>query len=184
LSALFGRNSYSYKRAIYLAFRESLHVEFSALPARQDYTHRRKSESFAAPSKKKVTFDKVHIRQYERVLDVNPCTSSGPAVGIGWRHSEIESIEIDDIEESDNGAACLLSRHVRERMVTDLGYSKREIADAIRQSLRTKNQRKQTYINLNNLPAQKVEYLVEKSRRRVSRLLKLRPRKSFVESYQ
>ena len=62
----------------------------------------------------------------------------------------------------------IIPRHVREGMLRDLGYTKREIAQAVRRSLKAKNQRRQTY---NNMHAEAIEYMVEMSRRRIGRLL-------------
>jgi hypothetical protein len=54
-------------------------------------------------------------------------------------------------------------------MLYDLGYSRGDLAKAVRLNLKLKNQRAQTY---NNLRHEKVEYLVEKSKRKVGQLLR------------
>lgn len=133
---------------------------------------RRKSESALVDKPQhRISFDCVQIRYYERILDVNPSTSSGPSVGLGWRYDEEEVIDFEEIDDSrrTDPHGLVLSRSERERMLKDLGYTPREIAQAVRLSLKSKNQRKQTY---NNLRHERVEYLVEKSKRQVGRLLR------------
>lgn len=130
----------------------------------------RASDSFIhTSSRRRVGFKHVHVRFYERVLDINPSTSSGPSVGLGWSYQEGAPIHLDQIPDSSTDPhSMLLKRDVRERIVRDLGYSTSDIARAVRKSLKIKNQRKQTY---NNLRHERVEYLIEKSRRKVGRLL-------------
>lgn len=48
-----------------------------------------------------ITFDRVNIREYERVLGDNPSVTSGPPLSIGWRYSPSTlDISIDDYEEN------------------------------------------------------------------------------------
>lgn len=122
--------------------------------------------------KRGVSFSYAYVRYYERILDINPSTSSGPSVGLGWRYSEMDSIDLEDIDDIPTDTRrMVLSRPIREHIVRELGYTRAEIAQSIRQSLKLKNQRAQTY---NNLRHQKVEYLVEKSKRKVGQLLRFR----------
>jgi hypothetical protein len=117
------------------------------------------------PIKRHVVFATVQIRHYERILDVNPSTSSGPSLGIGWRYIESFPVGVDDLDDT-NKSPCELwiPWNDRECILIELGYSRQDIAQAVRRSWKLKNQRRQT---VNNLFAQKVEYLVEKSRRKV-----------------
>ena len=142
-------------------------------------------ETFARHSKRtiprSVSFDSVEIRCYERILDINPCTSSGPSVGLGWKYVQIPPKKVDEVvpKPCTSASSMVLSRDVREAIVRDLGYSQREIASAIRISLKAKNQRRQT---VNNLHAQRMEEMVEKSSRKVKRLLRIGVRNRLIKS--
>mmetsp|Transcript_101392 Transcript_101392/g.205838 ORF Transcript_101392/g.205838 Transcript_101392/m.205838 type:complete len:375 (+) Transcript_101392:211-1335(+) len=130
-----------------------------------------------AKKKKKnsVTFCEVQIRNYERVLEVNPSVTSGPAVGIGWNYIEQDNILTLDSFEKTRGynprrsiRDLALPRDEREDMLRGLGYSNKEIACSVRTILRSKNQRKQT---IQNLHASNVEEFVEKATRKMKHVL-------------
>jgi hypothetical protein len=128
---------------------------------------------YARGGPKKVNFDSVYVRHYERILTDNPGVQSGPAIGIGWRFKRSLRFDVDDFEQckglprrSDD---LVLSRTVRENILRDCGYSQKDIADMVRVILKVRNQRKTT---VNNLPAQGMEETVENARKTVSRLLR------------
>ena len=124
----------------------------------------------ATQHSRSVCFSKAYVRYYERILEVNPSTRSGPSVGLGWSYKEMSPIDLNCVEDKQTNAhRMILPRQLREDMVRTLGYTRADVAKAVRQSLKLKNQRAQTY---NNLRHQQVEYLVEKSKRKVGRLLR------------
>jgi len=116
-------------------------------------------------SRPPVSFSTIEIRQYERILGDNPSSQSGPSLSIGWNYDKNKTIvkNIDDYEdecqarENDNERAqrqtksgrMLLQRHEREEILKSLGYSRAEMASAIRQNNRCKSRRRQTVNNLN-----------------------------------
>jgi len=123
----------------------------------------------------KIQFGQVHVRYFERILDVNPSTSSGPSVGLGWRYEDehaVKDLRFHLKDEVSDHRRVLLSRSEREEILADLGYPRSDIVKAIRLNLKLKGQRAQTY---NNLKHEKVEYLFEKSKRKVGKLLSFRP---------
>jgi len=146
-----------------------------------DFFSNRRGESILVTSKPengrkqrgRISFGQVEFRLYERVLEINPSTSSGPSLGLGWRYHDGVSLSLKDADTTSRRSArdLVLPRHCRESILRELGYTERQMAQAVRKSLKVKNQRKQTY---NNLSHQKVEYLMEKSRRKVGQLLRLR----------
>jgi hypothetical protein len=132
-----------------------------------------------------VSFDVVQIRHYERVLDLNPATSSGPSLGIGWHYDEIMSVNVLEREimtksTRRNARQLILPRKIREDMLQDLGYTSKDVARAIRLNLKVKNQRKQT---IQNLAHQKMEEMVESSSRKVRELLRFPSRKKSRPSF-
>lgn len=128
--------------------------------------------------RRRVSFGNVRIRTHERILEVHPCTSSGPSLGLGWMYEdEVSPKSIDWLENNRGASKIRLSRDKRERIVREeLGYSSREIALAIRECLRLKNQRRRTINNLKEcnsiVPVEKVEYLVERCHRKMRSIRK------------
>jgi hypothetical protein len=121
----------------------------------------------------RVSFSNVHIRFYERFLSDNPSVSAGPAVGIGWKFKTMKNeVSVDEFEHlrSPFRRCCpeqlVLPRVERTFILFGAGFSKREVADSVRNILRVKNQRKQTF---HNLPYQGMEEFMEKTARRVKR---------------
>lgn len=122
--------------------------------------------------KRSVSFSEVQVRNYDRVVEVNPSVTSGPAIGLGWHYSpeEDEIIPVDNFEDTREFARrhttvdLALSRDTREDLLRSWGFSQREIAWSVRTILRSKNQRKQT---IQNLHAAQYEEFVEKATRKM-----------------
>ena len=129
-----------------------------------------------------VTFSHVQVRYYERILDINPAVTNGAALGIGWRYKRGGMIEMDEWESRKTTFKrpndLLLSRHVREGMLKDIGYDKKDIAAATRIILKAKNQRKAT---VQNLGAQGMEEAIESAARRVKAVLSFGRKKGLVK---
>ena len=123
-----------------------------------------------------VTFQNVVVRYYERILTDNPAVTGGPPLGLGWRYKAAPKVyHVNEWEAMRNpyrrsSEQLVLPRDVRTSILLDLGYSQKEVADMIRQSLRVKNQRKQT---VNNLDVQAMEEFVERAARKLKRLVTL-----------
>jgi len=48
--------------------------------------------------KRSVSFSRLNVRHYERVLGDNPSCSSGPSISIGWKFKDAPSMDIDAYE--------------------------------------------------------------------------------------
>lgn len=121
------------------------------------------------PSGRCVKFGNVFIREYERVLGDSPC-STGPPIGLGWKYWAFEPsrtknsdnnetegvIPLDEYERMNSpklpAKKLLLSRGEREELLIESGFARRELAEAVRQNIKLKNQRRQTVTNLNFEP--------------------------------
>ena len=104
-----------------------------------------------------VTWDKIHVRLYERTLDVHPSTSSGPSVGLGWRYVEIPPKRFDPMKKNSKKKTTRdfnLSGDVRKNMMLEWGFTRRQITQATRLNQKIRQRRKQT---LNNLTAKTME---------------------------
>lgn len=98
------------------------------------------------PTRFSVTFSMVHIREYERIISDHPNCTSGVPIGIGWNYQHAVSVDVDLFEDAvTRRFPCrILSRREREEMVRKWGATSKEIASAIRNALKVKNQRRQT----------------------------------------
>ena len=84
-----------------------------------------------------VLFDSVEIREYHHVLSDNPTSSGGP-IGIGWRYDTKDTIRFDlaEYERCRKGLRrtrkeLVILKDVREDMLRNAGYSRREIVLAV-----------------------------------------------------
>ena len=129
-----------------------------------------------------VTFGNVQVRTYETILTANPSCSSGPSLGIGWRYSSnhtdasVASYESQQSKIYGNyrpsPEELLISRVERENILTKkLGYNSEDLAQSIRETIKMKNQRKQT---VDNLKVSWFEERVEVCTRVLGRMLKKR----------
>lgn len=142
-----------------------------------------KSSRRSSDCGRRVSFDRVQVRSFNRILDVNPAVSSGPAIGIGWKIKSQKQMSVDDWElrkdmsHKRGGQDLVLQRGTRESLLIDAGYSSKDLARATRVILKWKNQRKTT---LNNLQAQPYEEALENAARKLKQLVKPSSAKSLM----
>jgi hypothetical protein len=121
---------------------------------------------------KELRFANVETRYYERIMTLNPSTIQGPSVGIGWRFSGERTDEIDFYENNRGpqrpSGMLVLNRDQRENLLLELGYTKKQLAVAVRANTKGRNQRRQT---VQNVKAQKVEEALEGAKGRVKRIM-------------
>lgn len=114
---------------------------------------------------RRISFDVVEIREYNRILSDNPATTSGPPVGLGWKYSPDETIKIDlETYESYQCNARRSKRelaipsYVREEMLLEEGYSRGEIAKTVRQIRKIREKRNVSFHHIKYDPiAERVE---------------------------
>ncbi|OEU16459.1 hypothetical protein FRACYDRAFT_239051 [Fragilariopsis cylindrus CCMP1102] len=127
--------------------------------------------------KKIVRFDVVQIRKYERTISDNPCCSSGPPIGIGWKHGDIKIINIHEYEQSREygrvtNLGMVLTREEREQLLMYWGVPIPLIAGSTRAASKAKHQRRQTVINTRKMF--KLEKAMELASRKLKRALLIR----------
>ncbi|KAL3788761.1 hypothetical protein ACHAW5_002403 [Stephanodiscus triporus] len=100
------------------------------------------------PEAKLVKFTMVELREYARVLSDHPSTSSGAPIGIGWKYDpkDTTSLDLNLYERSREGLRrtkrqLVIPRDVRESMLREIGYSTREILEAVRMVRKVKERR-------------------------------------------
>ena len=86
-------------------------------------------------SKKSVSFNQIHIREYVMDLGDNPSCSNGPPLSLTWEYVELGSVDLRKFEEMRPVRRALdqliIPMYVRERMLLKSGYSELEIRDAV-----------------------------------------------------
>lgn len=96
---------------------------------------------------RKVSFQFVHIREFDTVLDCNPAVTEGPAIALGWTVITENMFLVSDYDDGRHrryGDALMLSTHTREGILLRLGCSNAEIDAAVRRIQKAKNQRRRT----------------------------------------
>jgi len=107
------------------------------------------SSSQQQETEKSVQFNYIEIREHERLMDVNPSVSSGPAVGLGWLHYDFP-IKYDVLEyelaripqRRSHKLQFQMPRYHRETLLLDLGYSRQDITANMKEINVTKRQRR------------------------------------------
>ena len=116
---------------------------------------------------RKISFDCVEIREYNRILSDNPATTNGPPVGLGWNYSPEDTLRIDlETYESYQSNARRSKRQlaipsqVRQEMLLEEGYSRGEIARTVREIRKIREQRNVSFHHIKYDPiAERVESL-------------------------
>jgi hypothetical protein len=140
----------------------------------------------SSSGKGKVSFSHVQVRYYERILEINPAVTSGPAVGIGWKFKRGGSLHVDDWELQRGGnlrrsTELLIPRPMREKMLKNAGYDQKQIAEAVRIIRKAKDRRKVTVQNL-GAGTETMEETVEAASRRIKGLLSFGRNKGLIKN--
>lgn len=93
----------------------------------------------------RVSFGLTQTRCFERCLDCNPATNSGPSLGLGWEFYDDSPVLFCDESSSDCLECCSrLSVQDRISILRAWGYSKRDISKATRVNKIIRKQRKRS----------------------------------------
>lgn len=113
-------------------------------------------------NRKMVRFASVEFRKYTLVLSDNPSTTAGPPIGIGWKYYPEDTIilDLDEYERGRQGhrrtaRELSLPPDVRDNMLRIIGYSRKELLEAVR------NVGKDKYRRRISLKRQKYEPIIE-----------------------
>jgi hypothetical protein len=101
---------------------------------------------------KKLRFSTVAIRHYERILTENPSTIQGPSVGIGWRFQQAPATDLNAYEAQRGqpvpSPQLVMSRPEREQLLISLGVTPADMAAAVRNNVKARDQRRRTVQSL------------------------------------
>lgn len=142
---------------------------------------------FRDVSRLSVRFGTVSVRNFKRILDINPSVTSGPAIGIGWIYHNSKPVSIDEWESERTAspytartqAHLIVPRHERESMLAQLGYTQQDIAKAVRDIRKAKDMRRTT---IDNLRVQHIEEKMENAAKMMKNLLRIGKQKGLVRS--
>ena len=102
-------------------------------------------------SRRSVSFDEVHVREYARCLGNNPSTTHGPPISIDWGYEPMKSITVDAYEQvrpslDRRGVSELqVPSTVREAMLRQhTDCTKQDIADAVKEVRQSRHERQMT----------------------------------------
>ncbi|KAG7366903.1 hypothetical protein IV203_029573 [Nitzschia inconspicua] len=151
--------------------------ESSAEHGQSSYNSERSTQSALSSSvRKRVRFNAIQIRDYERVVGDNPSCTSGPPLSIGWKYGKTAMIDVNSYEMARPFRKCsrrlILSREQREALLLNWGASFHDIVESVRGNIKVKNQRRQTVTNLGR--TEKIEEAFESATRKLKRALLLR----------
>lgn len=108
--------------------------------------------------KKSVSFRSILIREHSRDINMNPCVSSGPAVGLGWDFQDLPAYDLIAFEENRPPARSRselqIPRSIRESILQEQGVTRSEIVASVRLINIAKRQRQAS------LAAQEIEHVV------------------------
>jgi len=119
-------------------------------------------------SSRRVSFNEVHVREYEQVLSYNPACSDGAALEIGWHynHEEHRSVDEFELERPPPTELLPLSRRERAAILERQGYTAFDLAAS---------EREIRVIQLNRMKTiRKLIKEEQKEERKVNKKLKLR----------
>jgi hypothetical protein len=92
-----------------------------------------------------VSFGKVQVREYERVICYNPACSAGAAIGIGWNYVSQQTIKLDEHEKTRpprrDKQDFRLGEVEREKLLSSLGYDVFDILASTREIGRVQRNR-------------------------------------------
>ena len=108
-----------------------------------------------SPPGRSVSFGKVEIRSFERVLGDNPpACGKGPSMALGWNYNEEMPVELDKFETKRrsswttsrrrNSKELIMSPGQRERLAKKFGFSEKEINSNAHKVEKVLKQRRKT----------------------------------------
>ena len=117
-------------------------------------------------SNRGVTWDRLEIREYGRTVGDNPSVSGGPPLTLSWQYRIAFEGDVDDYEDERParrvGKEMAVPRYIREIMLCEeWGCTNRDIANAVREILAIKHQRRTTLNRLEMPGAAMMEEKIE-----------------------
>jgi len=132
---------------------------------------------------KQLSFKDVTIREYGLTVGDHPSCSSGPPLSLDWKYTETHSTPLEVYERIRPPRRgfydLVLDRDDRqERLIQDWHVSRVEIAQAVHETFKTKNQRRRSIHNSSKKTTQKLDLFIESARRKLKRTLLFQKRTS------
>lgn len=122
-----------------------------------------------------ISFRNIEVREYSRAIGDNPSVSAGAPMSIGWEYNDPDVLSVDEYESTRPPRRAhhemVVPRSVRQDLLmNEWGYSRSQLASAVRDSNRTKTQRRTTVTNMDT-PFAKIEEGVQSAKRKAKRVM-------------
>lgn len=170
------------KCLINLTMDESLHKKYGSDTDARARRAERTKKRVGDIENLTVSFDRVIIREYPICLGNNPSVSRGPPLTIDWdpmTHLEFDFVQLQDSKLPSRGQAeMFVPLFVRERMLKNAGYSRKEIMKMVKDVNISRIQRRKT---IANLKYHKLELGVEKVKRKLSKVFRSKDKVDTLE---
>ena len=112
-----------------------------------------------------VSFGHIHIREYNTELGDNPSCSDGPAITISWKYCDVLSSDVEEFEERRpprrSNQQMIIPSSTRIDILTEVGYSLKEIIEAVEAINKCKRLRKKSMTSVDD----KITNLFQKANR-------------------
>lgn len=136
---------------------------------------------YRPPIKKGVSFGQIRVREFDRTVVDNPSCSSGPPIGLDWTYYDTQPKSLEVYEhihgQPRNQLDLIMSREERQTtLMLDWGVTYVEIAQAVRETFKVRNQRRRSVHNIGK--AQKLDTFLESAQRKLKRTLLFQKRSS------
>eukprot|EP00567_Pseudictyota_dubia_P016318 CAMPEP_0197442954 /NCGR_PEP_ID=MMETSP1175-20131217/8839_1 /TAXON_ID=1003142 /ORGANISM="Triceratium dubium, Strain CCMP147" /LENGTH=310 /DNA_ID=CAMNT_0042973523 /DNA_START=268 /DNA_END=1200 /DNA_ORIENTATION=- len=124
--------------------------------------------------RRKVSFDKVVVRDYGMILGDHPSCQYGPPVTLEWDYLEYEELSVDEYEYHHSRRRPLrllgINYYRRKKLLLEnMGYSEEDLKAATKEVRRVQINRT---VTKNFAPFHKVDFAIESARRKAKRIMK------------
>jgi len=142
--------------------------------------HRHSMPVFPTEAKRRVSFDSIKIREYQRQLGDNPSCEKGPPISISWDHHNEMEFTVDDYEQYHpnrrDRSELLIPADERADMLMESGHSRKEIWAAVSQVNISKKKRRDSANE-----DEKVVALMQSVSRKFKRFMKPKSKKKLLK---
>mmetsp|Transcript_6408 Transcript_6408/g.18896 ORF Transcript_6408/g.18896 Transcript_6408/m.18896 type:complete len:470 (+) Transcript_6408:151-1560(+) len=121
--------------------------------------------------KKRVSFSKIQIRDYETTIGDNPSCTYGTPISLSWQYLEVDPIDLDKYEDGRirrNMRQMHLNFYKRNYLLTRAGHTEEEIKAGKKETAKVRRGRQYTR---QMLPLARIEDMIESANRKAKRIL-------------
>ena len=130
------------------------------------FPSRGKNGSTTSPESASLGWAKLYVREYDRIVGDHPSVSGGAPLGLDWNWTESGEQDIDEYERTRGyrrkGDEMAIPRMLREIiLLEEWGCAQHDLSEAIRATLKIKQQRRTTANNAESAVVRAMEEKME-----------------------